>query len=181
VLSRPCGLYPISLTRLHRRGCACLLADRTRRISRIGSIFVFRRKKRVQFDKVCVVVVCEASVLLSVLFRSPPDTNHVNPSSHFCFTYRYHLFLTSWLRVTQKVVASVFQGVTTTEHDASSLVFWLLCALPQNLASETAAYLATRHPDYAILAARIAISNLHKETKKKISQVIKDLCNYGQC
>jgi hypothetical protein len=49
----------------------------------------------------------------------------------------------------------------------------------QNLASETAAYLTTKHPDYAVLAARIAISNLHKETKKNFSQVIKDLYNYG--
>jgi hypothetical protein len=49
----------------------------------------------------------------------------------------------------------------------------------QNLASETAAYLTTKHPDYAVLAARIAISNLHKETKKNFSQVIKDMHNYG--
>lgn len=49
----------------------------------------------------------------------------------------------------------------------------------QNLASETAAYLTTKHPDYAILAARIAISNLHKETKKNFSQVMSDLYHYG--
>jgi hypothetical protein len=49
----------------------------------------------------------------------------------------------------------------------------------QNLAAETAAYLTTKHPDYAILAARIAISNLHKETKKSFSQVIEDLYKYG--
>ena len=45
----------------------------------------------------------------------------------------------------------------------------------QNLAAETAAYLTTKHPDYAILAARIAISNLHKETKKSFSTVVADL------
>ncbi|KAJ9110876.1 ribonucleotide-diphosphate reductase subunit rnr1 [Naganishia cerealis] len=61
----------------------------------------------------------------------------------------------------KKVAAGVHQGVTTVELD--------------NLAAETAAYLTTRHPDYAILAARIAISNLHKETKKSFSQVIDDL------
>ncbi|KAJ7359276.1 ribonucleotide reductase alpha subunit [Mycena albidolilacea] len=66
--------------------------------------------------------------------------------------------------VTQKVVAGVYNGVTTMELD--------------NLAAETAAYLTTKHPDYAILAARIAISNLHKETKKSFSQVIADLYNY---
>ena len=49
----------------------------------------------------------------------------------------------------------------------------------QNLAAETAAYLTTKHPDYAILAARIAVSNLHKETKKNFSHVIRDLYNYG--
>lgn len=48
----------------------------------------------------------------------------------------------------------------------------------QNLAAETAAYLTTKHPDYAILAARIAISNLHKETKKTFSHVIEDLYRY---
>ena len=34
------------------------------------------------------------------------------------------------------------------------------------------------HPDYAILAARIAVSNLHKQTKKQFSQVVTDLFNY---
>jgi hypothetical protein len=69
-------------------------------------------------------------------------------------------------RITKKVIAGVYNGVTTVELD--------------NLASETAAYLTTRHPDYAILAARIAISNLHKETKKNFSAVIHDLFRYVQ-
>ncbi|KAJ4468011.1 ribonucleotide reductase [Lentinula lateritia] len=68
------------------------------------------------------------------------------------------------IEVTQKVVQGVYQGVTTVELD--------------NLAAETAAYLTTRHPDYAILAARIAVSNLHKETKKNFSSVITDLYEY---
>ncbi|KAG8857363.1 ribonucleoside reductase large subunit Cdc22 [Serendipita sp. 411] len=67
-------------------------------------------------------------------------------------------------RITKKVIAGVYNGVTTVELD--------------NLASETAAYLTTKHPDYAILAARIAISNLHKETKKNFSAVIEDLYKY---
>ncbi|KZT60669.1 hypothetical protein CALCODRAFT_480559 [Calocera cornea HHB12733] len=66
--------------------------------------------------------------------------------------------------ITKKVISGVYPGVTTVELD--------------NLASETAAYLTTKHPDYAILAARIAISNLHKETKKVFSQVIEDLYTY---
>ena len=45
----------------------------------------------------------------------------------------------------------------------------------QNLAAETAAYMTSRHPDYAILAARIAISNLHKETEKTFSTVVDNL------
>lgn len=40
--------------------------------------------------------------------------------------------------------------------------------------------MTTQHPDYAVLAARIAISNLHKETKKTFSHVIRDLYEYGQ-
>ncbi|KAL6302007.1 ribonucleotide reductase [Sparassis latifolia] len=66
--------------------------------------------------------------------------------------------------IAQKVIMGVYNGVTTVELD--------------NLAAETAAYLTTKHPDYAILAARIAVSNLHKETKKSFSAVIKDLYTY---
>ena len=45
-------------------------------------------------------------------------------------------------------------------------------------AAETAAYMTVTHPDYAILAARIAVSNLHKQTKKQFSTVISDLYHY---
>lgn len=54
-----------------------------------------------------------------------------------------------------KVIAGLYSGVTTQELD--------------NLAAETAASMTTDHADYAILAARISISNLHKETKKQFS------------
>ena len=54
-----------------------------------------------------------------------------------------------------KVIQGLYSGVTTVELDT--------------LAAETAATLTTKHPDYAILAARIAVSNLHKETKKVFS------------
>lgn len=63
--------------------------------------------------------------------------------------------------ITLKVIGGLYSGVTTVELD--------------NLAAETAATMTTRHPDYAILAARIAISNLHKETKKTFSEVMDDL------
>merc|ERR1719361_1076372 len=61
-------------------------------------------------------------------------------------------------QITLKVINGLYPGVTTVELD--------------NLAAEIAATLTTRHPDYAILAARIAVSNLHKETEKKFSEVI---------
>ncbi|MCO5590082.1 hypothetical protein L7F22_044051 [Adiantum nelumboides] len=68
------------------------------------------------------------------------------------------------IEITRKVIDGIYDGVTTVELD--------------NLAAETAAYKTTTHPDYAVLAARIAISNLHKETRKTFSQVIKDLYEY---
>ncbi|KAF2358660.1 Ribonucleotide reductase class I alpha subunit [Trinorchestia longiramus] len=63
--------------------------------------------------------------------------------------------------VTLKVINGLYAGVTTVELD--------------NLAAEIAATLTTKHPDYAVLAARIAVSNLHKETKKTFSEVMDDL------
>ncbi|EHB17693.1 Ribonucleoside-diphosphate reductase large subunit [Heterocephalus glaber] len=66
--------------------------------------------------------------------------------------------------ITVKVIQALYCGVTTVELDT--------------LAAETAATLTTKHPDYAILAARIAVSNLHKETKKVFSDVMEVLYNY---
>ncbi|XP_029167610.1 LOW QUALITY PROTEIN: ribonucleoside-diphosphate reductase large subunit [Nylanderia fulva] len=60
-----------------------------------------------------------------------------------------------------QVIRGLYSGVTTVILD--------------NLAAETAATMATNHPDYAILAARIDVSNLHKETKKTFSEVMHDL------
>lgn len=65
--------------------------------------------------------------------------------------------------VAQKVCAGVYKGVTTSQLD--------------ELAAETAAAMTASHPDYASLAARIAVSNLHKNTKKSFSETIKDM--YG--
>ncbi|KAI8340358.1 ribonucleotide reductase [Choanephora cucurbitarum] len=67
-------------------------------------------------------------------------------------------------QIAQKVVSGVYQGITTVELD--------------NLAAETAAYMTTSHPDFAILAARIVISNLQKETDSKFSQVIYKLYHH---
>lgn len=68
------------------------------------------------------------------------------------------------VQITQRVINGVYQGVTTVQLD--------------DLAAETAAYMTTVHPDYAILAARIAVSNLHKQTKKQFSAVVEDLFTY---
>lgn len=66
--------------------------------------------------------------------------------------------------VAKKVIDGVYDGVTTIELD--------------NLAAETAAGLTSRHPDYAQLASRIAVSNLHKNTIKSFSKTIEALHNY---
>ncbi len=66
--------------------------------------------------------------------------------------------------VAKKTIEGIYEGVRTTELD--------------NLAAETAASLTTTHPDYAILASRIAISNLHKNTEKSFSKTMRKLFNY---
>ena len=66
--------------------------------------------------------------------------------------------------VAQKVIAGVAPDIKTSTLD--------------QLAMETAASLATKHPDYSVLAARLAITALHKETKKSFSETSKDLYNY---
>ncbi|MBM3164570.1 MAG: ribonucleoside-diphosphate reductase subunit alpha [Bacteroidetes bacterium] len=63
-----------------------------------------------------------------------------------------------------KVIEGLYDGVLTTDLD--------------NLAAEVAAAKTTEHPDYALLASRIAVSNLHRETKKSFSEVMSDLYHY---
>jgi ribonucleoside-diphosphate reductase alpha chain len=66
--------------------------------------------------------------------------------------------------VAKKVIEGLYDGVTTSELD--------------NLAAETAASLTTKHPDYALLASRIAVSNLHKNTVKSFSETMRRLHGY---
>lgn len=66
--------------------------------------------------------------------------------------------------VAMKVIEGLYDGVTTVQLD--------------NLAAEVAAAKTIDHPDYALLASRIAVSNLHKETKKTFSEVIQDMYAY---
>jgi ribonucleoside-diphosphate reductase alpha chain len=68
------------------------------------------------------------------------------------------------VRVAMRVIEGLYDGVTTSELD--------------NLAAEIAATMTTSHPDYAQLAARISVSNLHKNTKKSFSSTMKDLYEY---
>ena len=68
------------------------------------------------------------------------------------------------VKVAMRVIEGLYDGVTTSELD--------------NLAAEIAATLTTAHPDYARLAARISVSNLHKNTKKTFSEVMTDLYTY---
>ena len=68
------------------------------------------------------------------------------------------------VRVAMRVIEGLYDGVTTSELD--------------NLAAEIAATMTTTHPDYASLAARISVSNLHKNTIKSFSETMKDLHYY---
>ena len=78
--------------------------------------------------------------------------------------YGLHPDYVDSIEIAKKVIQGLYNGVSTTELD--------------NLAAETAATMAANHPDYALLAARIAISNLHKNTNKSFSKTIEALYNY---
>jgi ribonucleoside-diphosphate reductase alpha chain len=68
------------------------------------------------------------------------------------------------LEIARRVIQGLYDGVSTSDLD--------------NLAAETAANMATVHPDYALLAARISISNLHKNTEKSFFKTMKKLHGY---
>ena len=78
-------------------------------------------------------------------------------------SYNLHPLVDS-VEVAQKVIMGLYDGVTTTELDT--------------LAAETSASMATQHPDFAVLAARLAISRLHKNTVKSFSETIQKLYNH---
>jgi len=68
------------------------------------------------------------------------------------------------VKVAMRVIEGLYDGVSTSELD--------------NLAAETAASMTVTHPDYALLAARIAVSNLHKNTTKSFSETMNDMYYY---
>jgi len=79
-------------------------------------------------------------------------------------TYGLNTDYVDYNAVAIKVVNGLYDGVTTDELD--------------NLASETAASMATIHPDYSILAARIAITAMYKNIDKQFTSVASKLYNY---
>ena len=81
--------------------------------------------------------------------------------SHLCYGLNG---LVDPVKVAMRVIEGLYDGVTTSELD--------------NLAAEIAATMTTTHPHYAKLAARISVSNLHKNTKKSFSHTMKDLYEY---
>ncbi len=68
------------------------------------------------------------------------------------------------IKISMKVIEGLYDGVNTSDLD--------------NLAAETSATMAAIHPDYALLASRVAISNLHKNTNKSFSETMEALYNY---
>jgi ribonucleoside-diphosphate reductase alpha subunit len=70
----------------------------------------------------------------------------------------------SAIKISMKVIEGLYDGVSTSDLD--------------NLAAETSATMAAIHPDYALLAARIAVSNLHKNSNKSFSETMEGLYNY---
>merc|ERR1719506_2238150 len=66
--------------------------------------------------------------------------------------------------ITQKVIEGFYTGISTSEIDT--------------LAAETCAYMSQKHPDFSLLAARIAVSNLHKNTTDSFSETCKVLYEY---
>ena len=66
--------------------------------------------------------------------------------------------------IAKKVIEGLYDGITTQELD--------------DLSAQTSAYLATKHPDFSILAGRIAVSNLHRNTESSFSRNIKAMYRY---
>jgi ribonucleoside-diphosphate reductase alpha subunit len=79
-------------------------------------------------------------------------------------TYGLNIEYVDPIVIAKKVISGIYAGVTTTELD--------------ELAAETAAYMSTRHPDFSILASRISVSNLHKNTSKNYKETVEKLYKY---
>ena len=126
-------------------------------------MYVYKRdgkKETVHFDKI-------TSRINKLCYGLDPvhvDAAYVRRKKHQLNDSLHNLtllLLRQTFQISQKVVQGVYPGVTTIELD--------------ELAAQTAASLATRHPDFSILAARISVSNLHKQTSKVFSDVVQML------
>ena len=71
------------------------------------------------------------------------------------------------LKMVHHPIANIISiGIKTTELD--------------NLLAETIAYLNILHPDYGKLAARVAVTKLHKETHESFKDVIDSMYHYTE-
>lgn len=107
------------------------------------------------------------TILMFVIKRSgKPEAVHFDKITSRIMKLSYGLKVDSddIIEIAKKVIQGIYNNVTTTELD--------------NLAAETSASFTTVHPDFAVLAARIAVSNLHKNTEKSFSAVAEILYNY---
>ena len=79
-------------------------------------------------------------------------------------TYGLDTIFIDPIEITQKTIQGIFDGITTEELD--------------NLSAEIAAYMSGSHPDYSKLAARIAMSNLHRKTSDSFLETMRMLYSY---
>lgn len=68
------------------------------------------------------------------------------------------------IQVAKRTINGLFDGITTDELD--------------NLSAEVSAYMTSVHPDYARLAGRIAVANLHRSTSDSFMETFETLYNY---
>jgi ribonucleoside-diphosphate reductase alpha chain len=68
------------------------------------------------------------------------------------------------IQVAKRTINGLFDGITTEELD--------------NLSAEVSAYMTSVHPDYARLAGRIAVANLHRQTSDSFMETVDALYNF---
>ncbi len=120
------------------------------------------------FDKITKRIQCLCTGLEKTVDAVSEASGPRKPT-FFSHALSFLIELDCWLArvqvlVAQKVVSGVFAGVTTSQLD--------------ELAAETAAFMSTQHPDYSLLAARIAVSNLHKNSLPLYSEVCQSMVDY---
>ena len=79
-------------------------------------------------------------------------------------TYGLNIAHVDAVEVSKRTIQGIFDGISTVELD--------------NLSAEVAAYMTSIHPDYSKLAARISMSNLHRNTKDSFLETMGLLYNH---